>query len=59
MSPDWTFFDTESAADHWKFPAVFASQTEMWVMVSVAVIDQEGLVPVRAIAPEAAAAKVA
>jgi len=54
-----TAFDADKAADHRKLPAEEASHTEMWEIVSVVVIDQDGLVPVNAIAPDEAAAKVA
>jgi hypothetical protein len=59
VSPDCTSFATESVADHKKFPAVEESLTLIWLIVSLPVIVQEGLVPVRAIAPEAAALNVA
>jgi hypothetical protein len=55
VSPLATAFDAVNAADHRKFPAVDASQYDTWVRVSVVVIENDGLVPVIAIAPDAAA----
>jgi integral membrane sensor domain MASE1 len=53
-----TAFGVVRAADQWKFPAVDADHTLIWVIVSVAVIVNAGELD-RAIAPAAAAEKVA
>jgi hypothetical protein len=52
-----TAFGVVSAADQWKLPAVDADHTEMWVIVSVAVIVNAGAVE-DTIAPAEAAEKV-
>ena len=59
VSPLATVFGVVSTADHRKLPAVDESQTEISVTVSEVVIDQDGLVPVSAIAPPEAVANVA
>ena len=53
-----TDFDVVNAADHKKLPAVEASHTEIWVIVSVVVIENDGELD-NAKAPEEAAENVA
>jgi hypothetical protein len=53
-----TDFDVVNAADHKKLPTVDASHTEMCVIVSVAVIENDGELD-NAKAPEDAAENVA
>jgi hypothetical protein len=54
VSPFATVLEVLSAADHKKLPAVEASQTETSVMVSEAVIENDGVL-LSAIAPLEAA----
>ena len=58
VSPLMTDLLVVKATDHIKFPAVEASHKLMWLIVSVAVIDQVEAIDVIAIDPADAALKV-